>query len=360
MTGREASAVFEIIMTEQPVTITPFADRLVPAPVRGGFHFKNHWTWGGSVVRGEDGRYHLFVSVWPRGLPFLRGYITNSRVVRAVSNTPEGPYHYEQEILPPRGPQFWDGRMTHNPEIRRIGGQYFLYYIGSTYDHTMPPSVGPIPDTLDLALVYRGIRIGVATAPSVTGPWRRLDAPILQIRPGQWDSVNTTNPTACVATDGRILMIYRSSSEGTFCQLGAAVADHPLGPYRRASDEPILTPLVRDQSALEDPFLWHNGREFEMLAKDLTGAVCGELHAGVHVLSADGLDWELAPHPRAYSRKVRWDDGTVTQQGCFERPKLLIENGAPTHLFTATGDGPGGFDHCTKTWTMVTPLRTPW
>jgi len=47
----------------------------------------------------------------------------------------------------------------------------------------------------------------------------------------------------------------------------------------------------------------------------------------------------------------------MTTQGAFERTQLLIENGVPTHLFAATGDGPGGFDHALRTWNMVVPLK---
>jgi len=47
----------------------------------------------------------------------------------------------------------------------------------------------------------------------------------------------------------------------------------------------------------------------------------------------------------------------VTHQGQFERPQLLIENGRPTHLFAATGDGPGGFDKMSSSWNMVVPLN---
>ena len=35
--------------------------------------------------------------------------------------------------LPARGEQFWDGRMTHNPVVRKIGSKYVLYYTGTTY-----------------------------------------------------------------------------------------------------------------------------------------------------------------------------------------------------------------------------------
>ena len=89
----------------------------------------------------------------------------------------------------------------------------------------------------------------------------------------------------------------------------------------------------------------------------MTGKICGERHGGIHALSADGIHWRLADDPLAYSREMLWDDGTVTHQGQFERPQLLIQDGQPTHLFAATGDGSGGFDKMTRSWNMVVPLK---
>ncbi len=48
----------------------PFKDRLLSAPVGGGFAMDGYWIWCGSVVRGEDERYHMFASRWPQALPF--------------------------------------------------------------------------------------------------------------------------------------------------------------------------------------------------------------------------------------------------------------------------------------------------
>ena len=31
-----------------------FSDRLLPAPVGGGFSMEGYWVWCGSVLRGED------------------------------------------------------------------------------------------------------------------------------------------------------------------------------------------------------------------------------------------------------------------------------------------------------------------
>ncbi len=73
-------------------------------------------------------------------------------------------------------------------------------------------------------------------------------------------------------------------------------------------------------------------------------------------LLKNGINWKLVDDPLAYSRKIKWNNGSETFQGQFERPQLLIENGRPTHLFAATGDGLGGFNNMTRTWNMVVPL----
>jgi hypothetical protein len=80
-----------------------------------------------------------------------------------------------------------------------------------------------------------------------------------------------------------------------------------------------------------------------MIFNYLTGKLVGEDHTGAHAVSKDGIIWNLASNPKAYSSNVFWTDGTDTVQRCFVRLQLLIQNGIPTHLFAAVADGPGGF-----------------
>jgi hypothetical protein len=176
----------------------PFASRLSSAPVNGGYQEPDHWIWCGSVIRGADGQFHMFASRWSKAVPFSPNWLTNSRVVRAVSPTPEGPYTYA--------------------------------------------------------------------------------------------------------------------------------------------------------------YVWHEDGLYQMIFNDMTGRITGEDHAGAHAVSEDGIAWRLADPPKAYSRTVRWSDGTITHQGSFERPQLLIQDGHPTYLFAATGDGPGGFWNASHTWNMGMPL----
>ena len=333
-----------------------FIERLQAAPREGGFRMEGYWVWCGSVIQGEDGRYHMFAARWPHELPFFDGYRCYSEVVRAVSDSPEGPYAFQEVVLPPRGERFWDGRMTHNPTIHRCGDTYLLFYIGATY-------AGPGPSAEELRAKssakpqesYASIQIGLATARSVCGPWTRSDEPVLKPRPGRWDGTIVTNPAPCVLPDGRILLYYRANTPNGL-RIGASMADELGQPFQRVADDPVL--VFGGDNHVEDPYVWWAGDHLELLAKDMTGGLSGELHAGIHATSPDGLSWTLSSPPKAYSRRVAWDDGEVVVQGCLERPQLLLHNGQPTHLFAAVADGPGGFNHATETWNMVIPLST--
>ena len=339
-----------------------FINKLEPAPVDGGFRMEEYWVWGGSPIQGEDGMYHLFVSRWKKDMPFYIGYVFQSEVVRAVAEKPEGPYEFAEVVLEKRGPEYWDGMMTHNPTIRKYGDSYLLFYIGATYDFPKPKIPVTQHDSLNTAdqwalrnKVYNTIRIGMATSNSVYGPWQRLDKPVLDIRPDKWDNSVVTNPAPFIGKNGEIFLIYRfNTHEGL--RLGIAKADSLGAPFLRISDEPIFH--FDDKRFCEDPFVWWNGEQYEVIMKDLTGNITGEWHAGVHGYSQNGIDWEIADPPKAYSRTIGWTNGDTTTQGSFERPQLLLnEKGQPTHLFAATADGPGGFRNATETWCMVVPLK---
>lgn len=322
----------------------------------------DYWVWCGSPAKGEDGRYHLFASRWPKSLPFGPNWVSNSEVVRASADTPIGPYTFEEVVLPPRQ-GYWDATMTHNPTIHRHGDTWILFYTGARSvgpDGSDAPPKEAISEEQYSAWLTK--RIGIATAPRITGPWTRRDEPILDVRPGEWDADITSNAAPAVRPDGSVVLIYKSSKDRTVkgagapLKLGVAIAGHWSGPYRRARTTP-LDEFNGPATDIEDPYLWWQDDHFEAIFKDMSGAICGEHHGGIHAWSEDGVRWKLADDPLAYSRKLLWDDGTVTHQGQFERPQLLIENGRPTHLFAATGDGPGGFDKMSSSWNMVVPLN---
>lgn len=317
------------------------------------------WVWCGSVVRGADKRFHMFASRWPRTLPFMLGYTLRSEVVHAVADHAVGPYHFVDIALPARGPEHWDGRMTHNPTIHKWRGKYYMYYIGSSYSEPSPADDAKLDTQQDRNLSQRSweaIRIGVGVADSLDGPWVRFDRPILDVRPDKWDHRLVTNPAPCIRDDGTTLMLYRSPGPN-HALLGAAIADSPVGPFRRLSDSPVFEHQGDERKFVEDPYIWATPQGYSMIAKDLSGKLTGEVGAGVLAHSANGVDWHVNDSPKAYSRTVTWSDGSVVTLGCFERPQLLMSSGVPTHLFAAAADGPGGFNAASRTWTIAVPLR---
>lgn len=329
-------------------------------PVDGGFRMDGYWVWCGSAIKGDDGQYHLFASRWPKTLPFHPGWMTNSEIVRATAARPEGPYTFQEVVLPARGAEYWDGRSTHNPSITKCGDTYILFYMGSTHPLSDPKPGEPFPLTDPRCIVARANkRIGVATAKSLAGPWQRLDRPVLDTQPGTFYSFLTSNPAPVVHEDGSVLLVFKSrrydGATHSRMMLGLARAPHYLGPYQVVGDGPLFGP--EQVGELEDPFVWQTPTGYALVAKDMTGAVVGEKHAGVLAVSADGERWQLAAQPKAWSRTLRFSDGSQRTMGQLERPFVLFEQGRPTFLFAAAGDGPGGFANMTTSFNLAIPLE---
>jgi len=320
-----------------------------PAPAAGGYHESGFWVWCGSAVEEPGKGYHLYASRWRKDYPMLFGYMLFSEIVHAFSPSLEGPYRFVEKVLPSHSRQAWDGCMAHNPAVVRYRDEYLMYYIGSTYEGVPPP---PAELAGDPSLAYRSyaaVSIGLARSKTAEGPWTPLDFPILTKRPGMFDGAIVTNPAPCVLPDGRIYLYYRTNTpEGL--RIGLAVAERPEGPYERG-DAPVMEGI-----AVEDPFVWHNGSFFEMLAKDITGDLTGQKHAGAHFSSEDGRSWRCLGE--AYSRNVVFDNGEKILLGALERPQIFFgADGKKKALFAAAANGPGGFDLASATWNQVIPLE---
>jgi len=340
------------------------SDHMLPAPVGGGFAMEDYWVWCGSVIKGEDGRYHMFASRWPKKYPMHPGWLVASEIVRASCDTPDGTYQFEEVVLPERGPQYWDGRMTHNPHIKKIGDKYVLYYLGSTHPFNDPEVPLDLQDPRVL-VARSNKRIGIAVADSVFGPWKRFDKPLVTTRPDKFDNFMVTDAAPCIMPDNKMLLVYKALTYQTkpytslsahirFQQLGAAIADSFDGDYTKVRTD---TPLT-SEFHLEDPFIWYDEDGFNMMVKDMDGRLCGEPLGGIYANSKDGLHWEFKKDFLFYTRNILWDDGVVRQMGNLDRPFLLFENGKPTHAFFATSDISidEGDITATKTWNMVIPL----
>lgn len=339
------------------------AARMLPAVRHGGFRMDGYWVWDGSVIRGDDGRYHLFASRWSKDVCFYPNFVTNSEVVRAVSVTPEGPYQFVETVIQRRGSRFWDGMMSHNPVICRSGKKYLLFYTGTTYDFPYPDASNPVLSEEQHREARLHQQIGLMVADSLEGPWQRRDEPVIPRNPdaGKWDSQMTTNASPCVLPDGSIVVIYKGvAHHHDFMRLGLARAAAWNRPFERVLDQPLFA-FDQMNASVEDPFLWYDGTRFHLLMKDMTGGLCGEEHGGLYASSPDAIRWDIRRHEVAYSRTVHWDDGTVSTQGNLERPSLLLDrNGTPTHFFAATADvNFRDREKLQSTYVLVIPLTHP-
>ena len=332
-----------------PAATGGFSSRLGPAAPEGGFAMKGYWIWGGSVMRDEDGKYHMFATRWPTSLHFEPHRLTNAEIVRAVSDRAVGPYEFAEIVLPARGGEFFDGRATLSPAIQRSGDLYLLYYTGTTFTGPSPGTGSPASKA-QVSEAFAKQRIGLATAPSLNGPWTRREAPAVMPRPGRWDTLMTGSPAACALADGSVLLIYKSTRrEGMVVELGVAKAERFDGSYRRLLGDPIFR-VESQMKHLDDPFVWQSGSGFELLMKDVDGEITREKGAGIHATSADGVEWQISSPPKAYSRTIAIAGEKKVSYARAERPQLLIEDGKPTHLFLAvagqpTGNGNYGFAH---------------
>lgn len=321
----------------------------------------NYWLWGSSVIKDDQGKYHIFASRFPKSLPFHPGWMVASEIVHGVSDTPQGPYDFADVALPPRGAQYWDGKATHNPRVLKHNGKYYLIYIGTTH-----PFEEPDFDNLTLeskwSIVSRNNkRIGLAVADTPYGPWKRFDEPILKTKPGTFYSFLTSNPSPVIQEDGSVMMIFKGRGHKepwghTHMSLGMAYAPSIEGPYKVINDDqPIFN--VEKQGEAEDPFLWKDKDSYHIVFKDQVAKFTGEKGAGTLAHSPDGINWTVDKDPKAYSRTLEWEDGKIETQGQLERVFILFENNLPAYLFFATMDGPGGFNNATKSWNMVIPLK---
>ncbi len=308
-----------------------------PVPPTARFINDTSYIWCGTLVKSPtDHKYHLYYSRWPRRYG-MAAWVTHSEVAHAVSDSPFGPFKFHDLTLPPRGPEFWDGMVTHNPTVHLFNGKYYLYYTGNYGD-------GKVTSP-QLNWTHRNHqRIGVAVAENPDGPWKRFDRPIIDVSPDSTahDAQMMANPSVTRMPDGRYLMVYKAVAKKRPQPFGGpvvhltAIADRPEGPFVK-QNKPVFTAEKVDFPA-EDPYVWYQDNCYYAIVKDMKGAFTSAGRSLVLFCSADGMDWKLAKHPLVSDLNIKWEDGTVKKLVALERPQLFFENGKPVALLCAVNE----------------------
>ncbi len=304
-------------------------------PISEGNIFRDeaYFNWGGSIIKGPQGKYHLFYARWKRDYSFY-GWLTHSEIAHAVAENPAGPYRYVETVLKGRGPGHWDAITAHNPKIKIFNGKYYLYYI-STNSGDEALGEEALLETArtgyshDNWLPLRNKqRTGVAIAESLDGPWRRFDAPIVE--PAGPITTLTVNPAITRGPDENYYLIVKGDKpdETRFIRNQAmATSRSPTGPFT-VQPEPVIGDLDT-----EDASLWYDEERRRFYA-----VFHGHSFIGL-ITSVDGLNWEKATHYQVIPKKLRLAGGGFLTPDRLERPFVFFEEGEPKALLLAAKQG---------------------
>ena len=320
-----------------------FPSMMLPATPECRFEQEGWYVWGASAFRHGD-KYYIAYSRWPRERGFGQGWVTDSEIALAESDSLFGSFRFVKTILPRRAGHP-DGDCTHNPNVITVGGRHYLYYMGNYgngefWDHRNHQ------------------RIFCAWADDPLGEWHRSDVPVLDVAedPEAFDSLMVSNPSVCDAGDGRFLMIYKGVTanaplpRGGRVVGGVAWADSPTGPFRRTGKAVFVNPT--EFWSIEDPFLWRQDERFYALVKDCNGYFSGTGSLSTALLtSADGEDWRPAEHPLAFGLSYDTPEGPHAVKN-LERVQVYFEDGVPKALLFACNENK--FEH---TYNIRIPLK---
>lgn len=319
-------------------------DKLQPVSRENILKTDGYYNWGSSIIKGEDGTYHLFYSRWKKEYSFT-GWLTHSEIAHAVSDSPVGPWTLKQTVLKGRGKGHWDAITAHNPKIKYFDGKYYLYYISTNLGEREYTGA----DLVETArtgyshpnwnILRPNQRTGVAVAKRLNGPWKRLDKPLID--PAGPITTLTVNPAIDRGKDGKYYLIVKGDkpNESRFIRNQAvAVSDSPTGPFV-VQDKPVI-----DYLDTEDVSMWYDANRDRFY---------GVFHAHQFIgkiTSLDGLNWEKANEYVVMPKRIKMEDGTEIVPERLERPFVYIENGKPIVLCLAAKKGD-------ESWSVFIPIR---
>lgn len=264
------------------------AKEVLPRFVDNGIEHPDISFWGGNILKGEDGKYHLFVCGWPENSEKGHMQWPNSIVYHATGKRLHGPYAIQDTI-----------GSGHNPEAFVLNdGRIVVYVIDGYY-----------------------------IADSVNGPW--------EYRHFDFNSRNRriieglSNLTFAKRQDGSRLMICRGG--------GVWISRTGLSPYDQITEKRVY-PAVEGE--FEDPVVWRDSLQYHLIVNDWLGRIA------FYQRSLDGVHW-ITEQGEAYVPGIsRHKDGKVENWFKYERAKVFQdEEGRPIQMNFAVIDTIKWEDH---------------
>ncbi|MEN8153088.1 MAG: glycoside hydrolase family protein [Acidobacteriota bacterium] len=326
------------------------------------------FVWGGSVLKGEDGKYHMLYNTWECGdsIPeFRNSWVLYSKIAYAVSDLPDRDFKFQKIVLTGKALdgdfKAWDAQMVSNPHLKRFNGKYYLYYIGSVDPGTQPAgSKGERVDKRNRVQQYQ--KIGVIEFNNfedlMSGNFIRPSSPILsprtRVKPGNIvepsprgtkpkpDNIVVVNPSVVRRpSDGKYLLYFK----GNFYDPnwrgvhGVAISGSPTGPFR-ATDHFVFDIRIEENKIAngEDPYVWYHAlhKKFYVVLKDFRGKIT-KGKPGLAILeSIDGIKWTRPENSFFMKKQLILNTGDIIKVHRLERPQLLIaKDGTPEVLYCA-------------------------
>lgn len=324
------------------------SERVTTVPIESVFKDSLWNIWCGSMIKGDDGKFHLFYSRWPRQVGH-EGWISHSEIAHAVAESPNGPYVHSDIALPATDSVRWDGAMTHNPYIIKHKGKFYLYYIGT---HGKPMGIDEKfkPYSKEWWERRNTQRIGVAVSDSPYGPWNRKEQPVLDVSEDStaFDAMMVSNPAVCEGRDGKFVMLYKAvckngTIKGGRVRFSVAFANSPEGPFVKTNKLIFQSESDTNHMVAEDPFIWYdkNRNKYYAIVRDVINLFTGDQGGKLALMvSDDAIDWKPAQYPKVLPPVLNFSDGATydVMKHNVERPFVFFEdNGKPLLLFGAFG-----------------------
>ena len=293
-----------------------------------------YYNWCNSIVRDEQGVYHLFYSRWPKSIGFF-SWLTHSEIAHAVASSPEGPYTDRKTVMTAR-PDNWDAVTLHNVKVKAFDNKYYMYYTTTnTGDEKLSSEMLEEVGRTGYSHKYWPLlrfnqRTGVATSTSLTGEWTRKSSPMIE--PSAPIRNVTVNPAVTQGPDGKYYLIIKGDKiTGNKRSLIQAIGTsaNPDGPFILES-KPAF-----DQIPTEDVSMWYDKKRerfygiFHAHGGNFLGLITSE----------DGTHWTKAKHYEVCKKQIPLQDGTILKVDRFERPFVYVENDEPVQLCVAVKKG---------------------
>jgi hypothetical protein len=272
-----------------------------------------YFYWDGKILKGEDGKYHLYASRWlhSNGFGPPAGGSTGwerSIPMEAISDNVMGPYV----------PQ---------------GNCYSQNQEGNDMGHNVTAVISPAgssPYTLSVGEIVPG---QMFNATSANGPWTPMG--LVQ--------TNTNGHGGCGSLSSNFTLTVGPDNRFWATSRGGCVmdSDQVLGTYKVETNSVLPNLENNDNGNAEDEVIWFSGGYYHIVYN------YWNVQRAYHIMSRDGINnwtstglaYQASQSPaNANSRWLRYTDGTVNQWHNMERVGVYQENGHVTHFTFAVTD----------------------